>query len=49
MICNTTCLDLSGSSSDVFYNTMRLLVFVYGTDIITVGGVVSVLIVLPVR
>jgi hypothetical protein len=40
---NIKCLDLFGSSSDVFYNIMRLLLFVYGTHMITVGDVVSVL------
>jgi len=43
MICNATCLDLYGPSSDLFYNVMMLFVFVCGTHTITVGDVVSVL------
>jgi hypothetical protein len=40
---NIKCLDLFGSSSDVFYNIMSLLLFLYGTHMVTVGDVVSVL------
>jgi hypothetical protein len=43
MFFNTACLELFGSSSDVFYNKTMLLVFVSGTHMITVGDVVSVL------
>jgi hypothetical protein len=41
MTFNTTCLDLFGLSPDLFYDIMKLLGFVYGTHMITVGDVVS--------